>query len=53
MLEPRHVLELGRLFEQAGEKDAARREYQRFLELWMTPTPVRRSSLKQGARLHG
>jgi tetratricopeptide (TPR) repeat protein len=34
MLEPRHVLELARLLEQAGNKDAARQEYQRFLDIW-------------------
>ena len=32
--EPRYVLELARLLEQRGERDAARQEYRRFLELW-------------------
>ena len=39
MLEPRHVLELARLLEQAGEKDAARQEYRRFLEFWINADP--------------
>ena len=34
MLEPRHVLELARLLEQAGNRSAARQEYQRFLDFW-------------------
>ena len=34
MLEPRHVLELARLLEQAGDRTAARQEFQRFLDLW-------------------
>ena len=34
MLEPRLVLELARLLDASGDKEAARTEYQRFLELW-------------------
>jgi tetratricopeptide (TPR) repeat protein len=33
-LEPRYVLELARLLDETGRKDAARAEYERFLELW-------------------
>jgi tetratricopeptide (TPR) repeat protein len=34
MLEPRYVLELARLLEQAGDRAAARQQYDRFLDLW-------------------
>jgi tetratricopeptide (TPR) repeat protein len=34
LLEPRYVLELARLLDETGQKDAARTEYERFLELW-------------------
>ena len=34
MFEPRYVLEIARLLEQAGDKQAARQEYERFLDLW-------------------
>jgi tetratricopeptide (TPR) repeat protein/TolB-like protein/predicted Ser/Thr protein kinase len=34
MLEPRFVLELARLLDETGDKEGARAEYQRFLELW-------------------
>ena len=34
LLEPRYVLELARLLDEAGQKEAARGEYERFLELW-------------------
>ena len=34
MLEPRYVLELARLLDESGDKEAARAEYERFLELW-------------------
>ena len=34
LLEPRYVLELARLLDETGQKDAARAEYERFLELW-------------------
>jgi serine/threonine protein kinase/tetratricopeptide (TPR) repeat protein len=34
MLDPRHVIALARLLDKAGERDAARAEYQRFLEHW-------------------
>jgi tetratricopeptide (TPR) repeat protein len=39
MLEPRYVLELARLLDETGEKDAAREEYERFLELWKDADP--------------
>ena len=34
MLEPRYVLELARLLDETGDKEGARAEYERFLELW-------------------
>ena len=34
LYEPRYVLQLARLLEQAGDRQAARAEYRRFLELW-------------------
>jgi serine/threonine protein kinase/tetratricopeptide (TPR) repeat protein len=34
MLEPRYVLALARLLEKTGEREAARTEYHRFLDLW-------------------
>ena len=34
LYEPRYLLRLARLLEQAGDRDAARAEYRRFLELW-------------------
>ena len=34
ILDPRYVLELARLLDQTGQKEAARTEYERFLELW-------------------
>jgi tetratricopeptide (TPR) repeat protein len=34
LYEPRYVLRLARLLEQAGDRQAARAEYLRFLELW-------------------
>lgn len=34
MLEPRFVLELARLLDQTGDREGARAEYRRFLELW-------------------
>ena len=39
VLEPRYVLELARLLEQVGDHEAARDEYQRFLELWKDADP--------------
>ena len=39
VLEPRYVLELARLLDQEGEQEAARQEYQRFLELWNNADP--------------
>ena len=32
--EPRYVLQLARLLEQAGDRQAAHAEYRRFLDLW-------------------
>jgi Flp pilus assembly protein TadD len=34
MLEPRFVLETARLLDKMGDKEGARAEYERFLELW-------------------
>jgi tetratricopeptide (TPR) repeat protein len=34
MLEPRYVLEVARLLDESGDKDGARKEYERFLEFW-------------------
>jgi hypothetical protein len=34
VLEPRYILEIARLLDQTGEKEAARLEYERFLDLW-------------------
>jgi tetratricopeptide (TPR) repeat protein/tRNA A-37 threonylcarbamoyl transferase component Bud32 len=39
MLDPRHVIALARLLDKAGERDAARTEYQRFLEYWKAADP--------------
>lgn len=39
MLEPRYVLELARLLEQTGQRDAARLEYRRFADLWKDADP--------------
>jgi tetratricopeptide (TPR) repeat protein len=33
-LEPRYMLRLARLLDETGDKEAARAEYERFLELW-------------------
>jgi len=48
--EPRYVLEMARLLEQAGDRQAARTEYDRFLQLWKNadadlpePAEVRRA----------
>jgi hypothetical protein len=38
-LEPRFVLELARLHDKTGAKQAAREHYQRFLELWENADP--------------
>jgi hypothetical protein len=38
-LEPRYVLELARLLAQTGDTQAAKKEYQRFLELWKDADP--------------
>ncbi|MGH9460984.1 MAG: tetratricopeptide repeat protein, partial [Vicinamibacteria bacterium] len=37
--EPRYVLALARLFKESGDATAARREYQRFLDLWKGADP--------------
>jgi hypothetical protein len=34
LFNPRYVLEMGRLLERSGDRNAALVEYQRFLELW-------------------
>jgi hypothetical protein len=39
MVEPRYVLETARLLDQMGDKEAARTEYERFLELWKDADP--------------
>ncbi len=39
MLEPRYVLELARLLDASGDPNAARAEYQRFLDLWKNADP--------------
>jgi tetratricopeptide (TPR) repeat protein/predicted Ser/Thr protein kinase len=39
MLEPRYVLEVARLLDETGDKEAAREEYQRFLDLWKDADP--------------
>jgi tetratricopeptide (TPR) repeat protein len=39
MLEPRYVLALAKLLDKTGQRDAARVEYQRFLDLWKNADP--------------
>ena len=39
LYEPRYVLQLGRLFDQAGDRRSARTEYGRFLDLWKHADP--------------
>ena len=39
MLDPRHIMALARLLDRAGEGDAARVEYRRFLEHWKDADP--------------
>jgi eukaryotic-like serine/threonine-protein kinase len=39
MLDPRHVIALARLLDKAGQRDAARAEYQRFLQYWKAADP--------------
>jgi len=34
ILDPRFVLQLGRMMERKGDRAAARHEYERFLDLW-------------------
>jgi tetratricopeptide (TPR) repeat protein len=34
MLDPLHVIALARVLDKAGQRDAARTEYQRFLDYW-------------------
>jgi serine/threonine protein kinase/tetratricopeptide (TPR) repeat protein/TolB-like protein len=38
-LEPRYVLELARLYAETGDTEAAKKEYERFLELWKDADP--------------
>ena len=37
--EPRYVLEIARLLVQSGDREAPRKEYARFLELWKDADP--------------
>jgi hypothetical protein len=39
LLEPRYVLALARVLEKQGDRASARREYERFLELWKNADP--------------
>ncbi len=39
VLEPRYVLQIARLLDQKGDVDGARKEYERFLELWKNADP--------------
>jgi hypothetical protein len=39
MLEPRYILEIARLLEKTGDKNAAVMEYGRFLDLWKHADP--------------
>ena len=39
VLEPRYVLELARLLAESGDTAAAKKEYERFLELWKDADP--------------
>ena len=39
MLEPRYVLELARLYDRSGDRTSARREHQRFRDLWKNADP--------------
>jgi tetratricopeptide (TPR) repeat protein/TolB-like protein len=39
LLEPRYVLEVARLLDEMGDKEGARAEYERFLELWKDADP--------------
>jgi tetratricopeptide (TPR) repeat protein len=41
MLEPRYVLEVARLLDETGDKEGARAEYERFLDLWKNADPER------------
>ena len=38
-LEPRYVLRLARLLHESGDRDGARAEYERFLDLWKDADP--------------
>jgi tetratricopeptide (TPR) repeat protein len=54
VLEPRYVLELARLYAQAGDTEAAKKEYQRFLALWKDAdpdTPILREAKAEYAKL--
>jgi tetratricopeptide (TPR) repeat protein len=60
VLEPRYVLELARLLEQARDKAEARKEYERFLQMWMNAdadlpelAEVRRAVARLGTRPAG
>jgi serine/threonine protein kinase/tetratricopeptide (TPR) repeat protein len=39
MVQPRYVLALARLLDKTGDRDGAKREYRRFLELWKNADP--------------
>jgi tetratricopeptide (TPR) repeat protein len=56
LFEPRYVLELGRLLEQAGDRASARDEYRRFLQLWSradSDLPELAEAKRSDARLSG
>ena len=39
LLEPRYVLQVARLLDEMGDREGARAEYQRFLDLWKDADP--------------
>jgi eukaryotic-like serine/threonine-protein kinase len=53
MLEPRYVLQLGRLLERSGDKAGARQQYLRFLDLWKSADPALPELREARARLTG
>jgi len=53
VLEPRYVLQLGRLLERTGDKAGARQQYQRFLDLWKSADPALPELREAKARLKG
>ena len=53
VFEPRYVLEIARLFDRSGDKEAALSEYERFLDVWKHADSVCPSSPKSDARLGG